>query len=154
MQEEMAPMFHGGASASTDVPAVPAEHAATEKLIEFRSPVIEVPEDARHKPEVPEEAQQVVGAVRVRPRPQAPTSAEVEAHEGTHHPYRSWCRHCVAGAGRRDGHAHASSATRDDGIVTVSCDYCSFNDGSAVGEPATKHTPIPVSYTHLTLPTN
>jgi hypothetical protein len=83
--------------------------------------------------------------VKVRPRPALPTPQEVESHNGTHHPYRSWCRHCVAGSGRRDGHAAKSAASRDEGVVTISADYCYFHDEAPLGAPAGKHTPILVT---------
>ena len=38
------------------------------------------------------------------PQPRRPTRREIEQHELTHIPYRSWCVHCVRGAGRSDPH--------------------------------------------------
>ena len=32
--------------------------------------------------------------------PKMPTRTEIEEHNLTHLPYRSWCRHCVRGRGR------------------------------------------------------
>ena len=87
----------------------------------------------------------VVGKLKVRVRPQTPAAKEVDEHNATHYPYRSWCRHCVAGSGRRDGHVAVSGASRDENVLTVSCDYAYFNDEAKDGEPSTKHTPILVS---------
>ena len=42
--------------------------------------------------EIEEEAEEVLQP-RVVNRPHTPTNAEIEAHEVTHLPYRSWCVH-------------------------------------------------------------
>ena len=47
--------------------------------------------------------------------PKLPTKAEKEAHEMTHLPFRSWCRHCVRGRGLEE--AHRKSEQREDGGV-------------------------------------
>ena len=39
---------------------------------------------------------------RTLPQPRLPSREEVQEHELTHIPYRSWCVHCVRGAGRSD----------------------------------------------------
>ena len=54
-----------------------------------------------------------------------PSSEEVEVHNLSHVPYRSWCPHCVKGKGVASKH---------------------------VKQDSSKNT-VPVSYTHLTLPT-
>ena len=41
---------------------------------------------------------------RPLPQPRLPSRQEVQEHELTHIPYRSWCVHCVRGAGRSDAH--------------------------------------------------
>ena len=51
-------------------------------------------------------------APRVATRPYTPTKAEVEAHEFTHLPYRSWCAHCVAGKGVSSPHVHGMGRIR------------------------------------------
>ena len=38
------------------------------------------------------------------PNVRGPTRKEKEEHEETHCTYRSWCKHCVKGRGREDGH--------------------------------------------------
>ena len=40
--------------------------------------------------------------VRPLPQPRLPSRQEVQEHELTHIPYRSWCVHCVRGAGRSE----------------------------------------------------
>ena len=39
--------------------------------------------------------------------PKLPPRAEVEAHNLTHLPYRSWCKHCVRGRGKELPHEKA-----------------------------------------------
>jgi hypothetical protein len=36
--------------------------------------------------------------------PEKPSAREVEEHELTNLPYRSWCRHCVIGRGKEAAH--------------------------------------------------
>jgi hypothetical protein len=68
--------------------------------------------------------EQAAAVAKLKVRPALPTPQEVAEHEATHTPYRSWCRHCVAGSGRREAHVSVSEASRDENCVTVSCDYC------------------------------
>jgi len=60
----------------------------------------------------------------VRP-PGEPSKSEVEHHEMTHIPYRSWCAHCVRGRGKS---AHHPSKTKDEDkanrIPMIEIDYC------------------------------
>ena len=64
----------------------------------------------------------------------------------------------VAGYGRLDRHASIATATRDEGVDTVVCDYCYFNDvakedveadagasAPASSSSSTSHTPILVA---------
>ena len=55
--------------------------------------------------------------------PTQPSQAEREAHEATHLPYRSWCRHCVRGKGKSESHKRLD-AEKEHTIPTVSMDYC------------------------------
>ena len=73
-------------------------------------------------------------APRVATRPYTPTKAEVEAHEVTHLPYRSWCAHCVAGKGISSPHVHGDVETERIGI-TISLDYCFSGDEAKEGTP-------------------
>ena len=41
--------------------------------------------------------------------PVEPTATERALHEITHLPYRSWCKHCVAGKGKQTPHRHGAS---------------------------------------------
>ena len=70
---------------------------------------------------------------RARPLPQPRLSSrqEVQEHELTHIPYRSWCVQCVRGAGRSDAHrrrARQGEEEREQHITTWSIDYAFMID--------------------------
>ena len=48
----------------------------------------------------PEEARKP----KTKPDPKLPSKQEIEEHNITHLPYRSWCPHCVAGRGLSTPH--------------------------------------------------
>ena len=48
-----------------------------------------------------------------------PSEAEVEQHELTHLPFRSWCRHCVRAKGKESPHHEASPG----GVSKFAVDY-------------------------------
>ena len=50
-----------------------------------------------------------------------PSNKEVEAHNASHVPYRSWCPHCVNGKGKASGHRKQDSSQHT--VPTVSMDY-------------------------------
>ena len=43
--------------------------------------------------------------------PKMPSKEEVEKHNMSHLPYRSWCRHCVRGKGKELAHKKANRET-------------------------------------------
>ena len=53
--------------------------------------------------------------VRVKRGPKDPTAEEIEEHNACHVPYRSWCPHCVAAAGKAS--AHHRGPERDEPAV-------------------------------------
>ena len=61
--------------------------------------------------------------VKAPPIPVTPSREEVLQHRLKHHPYRSWCPHCVRGKGRED--KHTGSKQKDDylGVPKISSDY-------------------------------
>ena len=83
--------------------------------------------------------------VKVRTQPVQPSKKEVEEHEVTHYPYRSWCRYCVAASGRRDKHASVSQ-NADDEIACIACDYGFFTSKEDEEKPKEelekKYTPF------------
>ena len=60
---------------------------------------------------------------RVLRDPGAPTEAEVERHNMTHMPFRSWCPACVEGKAR-DKHHQKSEDQGEKGIPEIVFDYC------------------------------
>ena len=67
--------------------------------------------------------------VRVKVPPLAPSREEYEKHVVTHYPYRSWCRHCVAGAGRRDGHASSAGVEHMKPLISIDYGFLSEDPG-------------------------
>ena len=59
---------------------------------------------------------------RVR-EPGDPTPEERAQHELTHLPFRSWCRFCVMGRGRQEGHFRQSKKESSDNMPEISLDY-------------------------------
>ena len=57
------------------------------------------------------------------PAPQHVSQAEREEHEVTHTPYRTWCKFCVQGRGRKSPHSHQDNTTRGRGVPKISLDY-------------------------------
>ena len=55
--------------------------------------------------------------------PGEPTAAERAAHEATHLPFRSWCRHCVAGRQDNPPHRRREADKEDGTIPEVHLDY-------------------------------
>ena len=55
-------------------------------------------------------------------REMRPSKEEVDAHNRTHLPYRSWCPHCVRGKARRRNHRRKRRKVKD-GIPVISIDY-------------------------------
>ena len=51
-----------------------------------------------------------------------PSQEEVNAHNISHLPYRSWCPHCVRGKARRRNHRKKNRQRRD-GVPVISMDY-------------------------------
>ena len=72
--------------------------------------------------DVEELAVEEAKVAKVARDPSAPTRQEVEAHEATHLPYRSWCPICVAG--RRDNAPHKSLTDEERSVPEVVMDYC------------------------------
>ena len=58
----------------------------------------------------------------------APSREEYERHIVTHYPYRSWCRHCVFGAGRRHKHVRVQATEHDKPVISI--DYGFLPTGS------------------------
>ena len=68
---------------------------------------------------VDEESEEDVARQRIAVDPGQPTMEEVEEHRVSHHPYRSWCEHCVRSRGVGAPHIAHPKGT----VPIVSCDY-------------------------------
>ena len=62
--------------------------------------------------------------IRVAKSPRSPTSLEIDNHNTTHTPHRSWCPICIQGRGKED--AHKRQDKDHGGKPVVSADYKSF----------------------------
>ena len=98
---------------------------------ELRGDRVEVHEDMQDDDQ--ERKGVVAQGERARPLPQPrlPSRQEVQEHELTHIPYRSWCVHCVRGAGRSDAHrrrARQGEEEREQHMTTWSIDYAFMID--------------------------
>ena len=82
--------------------------------------------------------------VVARKRPATPSRKEVEEHEVDHYPYRSWCRSCVAAAGRRDAHSSSAGEKIDEDIATIACDYGFFTSREDEGPGASENKYAPI----------
>ena len=51
-----------------------------------------------------------------------PTAKEVEEHERTHIPFRSWCKHCIMGRAMNSPHFQIKDRAENE-LTTVSLDY-------------------------------
>ena len=69
-------------------------------------------------------------AEKVRPirAPGQPSQKEIDDHELTHCPYRSWCDHCVRGQAKDSPHRTIAGEFADESIVRVVLDYCFFQE--------------------------
>ena len=63
------------------------------------------------------------------PQPKVPTQAQIDAHNATHLPYRSWCPHCVA-ARRPNSHHRSSSSKAQRSEPLLVADYCFVRDNN------------------------
>ena len=82
-------------------------------------------------------------ALRAARAPTLPSTSEIEAHELTHCPPRSWCEQCVRGQAKDSRHVTVQGEFAESSVTRVSMDYCfltedvSGKDGDhEVGEKA------------------
>ena len=81
---------------------------------------------------------------RIPVDPGRPTKREIEEHNATHWPFRSWCPHCVRGRACSSPHPRPGGGVEKDaltetGVATISLDYCFVSadeeeEASAAGE--------------------
>ena len=76
-------------------------------------------EDAAAEGEIHIEGDEDVETLKIKRSPKLPTADEVEGHECTHIPYRSWCKWCVMGRGRGEPHHQG----QDSAVPVIGLDY-------------------------------
>ena len=80
--------------------------------------------------------------------PEEPTAEERKLHEATHCPFRSWCRHCLAGRGLPSPHEARGTHMEEDreATVTLGMDFTFLGSG----EPGDRACDHPVLVIHET----
>ena len=74
-----------------------------------------------------------------------PSKEEVDLHNTTHLPYRSWCPHCVRGKARRRNHRKRRHKARS-GLPVISMDYMWLKGKKGEGKDEEKGNPILVMH--------
>ena len=78
-------------------------------------------------------------------REMRPSKEEVDVHNRTHLPYRSWCPHCVKGKARRRNHRRRRRSVKDS-IPVISLDYMWMKGKKGDGQDDVKGSPILVAH--------
>ena len=68
--------------------------------------------------------------VKVLRGPVRPTKLEMEEHEHSHIPFRSWCPHCMRGKSKASGH-RSSNCAREKPIVSVDYAFLGVSRGTS-----------------------
>ena len=68
--------------------------------------------------------------------PYKPSEKEVDEHDLTHLPYRSWCRHCIRGRGKETSHEKQDAEERS--VPEFHMDFCF----PGYGESATEYLTV------------
>ena len=76
---------------------------------------------------LPIEAGEEVISVRTLPSPTPPSRQEMLEHNLTHWPFRSWCKHCVAGKAKANKHSPTGGLAESE-VPVVSFDYMFMGD--------------------------
>ena len=72
-----------------------------------------------------------------------PTRREMEEHECTHIPYRSWCEQCVKGRGRKTPHRTRSQEDKEESLDKVTKIYMDFYyNGKEYGDDENEADPM------------
>ena len=71
--------------------------------------------------------------LKVLPTPSPPSRQEMLEHNLTHWPFRSWCKHCVAGKAKASGHRSTGNTGASE-IPIISMDYAFMGDKDAEAE--------------------
>ena len=86
---------------------------------------------------------------RAAKAPKVPSAREIEAHELTHCPPRSWCDHCVRGQSKNFPHTTVKGELAETSVTRVSMDYCFLSEEASV--TATDHEQTEAARTVMTV---
>ena len=78
-----------------------------------------------------EESEEARRGISRKP-PVSPSPEELRIHRLTHYPFRSWCPACVAGRAKSWPHQRRQEDDDEDGVPSVSFDYCFLRDTPGV----------------------
>ena len=77
-------------------------------------------------------------SIEIARDPGSPTIEEIERHNPTHNPYRSWCPICVEAKGKEDPHYKSKKdKSKLEGKPTIGLDYKSFGQNAKNDDKAT-----------------
>ena len=83
-----------------------------------------LPSEKQSEPHDPKSESQEELKVKFKKSPCLPSKEEVDRHDTTHCPYRSWCDACVRSKAREDAHARKLTGRDDEsGLPVISMDY-------------------------------
>ena len=69
---------------------------------------------------------------KIKSSPERPTADEVERHDATHCPYRSWFSVCVAASAKEDPHPRKDKKDTEIGLPVIDFDYDLLEEKLAV----------------------
>ena len=81
-----------------------------------------------------EEGEEAV-EIKVLPSPTPPSRQEMLEHNLTHWPFRSWCKHCVAGKAKASGHRITGNTGANE-VPIISTDYAFMGDKDVEADEA------------------
>ena len=111
--------------ASSEQPVRPQSSDASSTCRGSRGSFLAPLDEAEAEGEIHIEGDDDIEPLKKVKNPKLPSAAEVEEHNRTHIPFRSWCQWCVEGRGRGDQHRSAPGSS----IPIVSVDYFFITDG-------------------------
>ena len=110
----------------------PEKDAAEDPAERPEDPVEDAEENEMTEDSIMQEGGEEAQTPRTMCSPCKPSTAEVILHRKTHLPFRSWCKVCVQGRGRRA--AQVTKVREDTGIPMIGLDYFFIGDDGAEGE--------------------
>ena len=84
-------------------------------------------DETKSSPCLPVEEGEEAVEIKVLPSPTPPSRQEMLEHNLTHWPFRSWCKHCVAGKAKASGHRSTGNTSASE-VPIISMDYAFMGD--------------------------